>query len=313
MNIPVHKKAIIALIIANIIWGAASPIFKLALSNIAPFTLAFIRFFFASLFLLPFLGSGWRVAKKEWGKLVLVSLFGVTINISYFFWGLMLAPSINAPIIASSGPIVLYLASIIVLGEKPHKKVLIGTLVSLAGVFAIIGQPILLKRIDGELLGNLFFVIATLGAVAHALVLKRISVKIPTLTLTFWMFFIGSVSFFIPAVKENIINPFWQSLDLRGVIGILYGVFFSSILAYTLFDWGVRQIHAQDVGVFSYIDPIAAILIAIPLLGETISLIFVIGSLFVLGGIFIAEGRIHYHPVHRLAQKNNRSNRISNS
>ena len=37
---------ILALIITNVIWGAASPIFKLALTNIPPFTLAFIRFFY---------------------------------------------------------------------------------------------------------------------------------------------------------------------------------------------------------------------------------------------------------------------------
>ncbi|PIX68551.1 hypothetical protein COZ40_02690, partial [Candidatus Roizmanbacteria bacterium CG_4_10_14_3_um_filter_39_13] len=44
---------IVALIIANIIWGAACPIFKFALVNIPPFTIAFIRFFFAGIIFLP--------------------------------------------------------------------------------------------------------------------------------------------------------------------------------------------------------------------------------------------------------------------
>ena len=48
-----YMNPVIALIIANIIWGAAAPIFKLALTNIPPFTLGFIRFFFAGSILLP--------------------------------------------------------------------------------------------------------------------------------------------------------------------------------------------------------------------------------------------------------------------
>ena len=37
--------AILAVIAANIIWGATPPIFKWALEEINPFTLAFFRFF----------------------------------------------------------------------------------------------------------------------------------------------------------------------------------------------------------------------------------------------------------------------------
>ena len=306
MNIPVHKKAILALITANIIWGAASPIFKYALTNIQPFTLAFIRFFTASLILLPCVSKPFSIPKKSFSNLFLLSLFGVTINISYYFWGLKLSPSINAPVIASAGPVALYIASILYLHEKAHLKILLGTLISLSGVIVIVGQPILTRSVDGELLGYLFFVIATLAAVSHAILLKRMPEKISTLTLTFWMFLIGSMGFLIPAIVENTRFPFWETLDIRGIIGILFGVFLSSTLAYVLFDWGVRHIHAQDVGVFSYVDPVVAILIAVPLLGETISLVFVIGSLFVLSGIYIAEGRIHYHPLHRLTLNNHK-------
>ncbi len=58
---------ILALIITNIIWGAASPIFKFALQNIPPFTLAFIRFFFAGLLFLPFVFLFYqKLSLKRW-------------------------------------------------------------------------------------------------------------------------------------------------------------------------------------------------------------------------------------------------------
>lgn len=94
-----HNQAILALIAANIIWGAASPIFKFALENIPPFTLAFLRFFGAALILFPFTVKSMWIKREDWLDLFLLSIFGITINITFFFMGLKYAPSINAPII----------------------------------------------------------------------------------------------------------------------------------------------------------------------------------------------------------------------
>lgn len=306
MNLPAifknnHHKAIIALIIANVIWGAASPIFKLALQNISPFTLAFIRFFGAALILIPFVKSHFFIKKKDLFKIALIAFFGITINISFFFLGLQLAPSINAPIIASSGPVFLYIISIFLLHEKPHYKVFIGTIVSLLGILIVIGLPLLNQTINNDqLLGNLFFLVATLGAVGHAVVSKEILVSYKAITVTFWSFIIGSLTFLPLSIYEfATIHPL-NNLDIRGVIGIIFGIFFSSAAAYTLYEWGIKQIDGQDIGIFTYIDPLAAIVIAIPLLGEKITPAFLFGSIFVFLGIFVAEGRLHYHPFHRL-------------
>ena len=48
------------------------------------------------------------------------------------------------------------------------------------------------------------------------------------------------------------------------------------------------------------IDPVIAILLAIPLVHEYPTLSFYIGTFFVFVGILLAEGRIHWHPIHRL-------------
>ncbi len=303
MSKSTHQKAILALIIANIIWGAASPIFKLALQNFPPFSLAFLRFFGGMLILLPFVWQNLRVEKKDWLNLFFLSFFGISINITFFFLGLKQAPSINAPIIASSGPIFLYLFSIIFLREKPNLRVLLGLIVSLAGVIVIVSQPLFDEGFGGNFIGNMFFVLATLGAVGHAIFSKKIIPKYQPITITFWSFWIGMVTF-IPFFLWEMVNsdPF-SRLDYRGIVGIIYGIIFSSTLAYFLFEWGIKKIPAQESGLFTYIDPLVAIVIAIPLLRETITPVFILGSLLVFSGIIIAEGRINYHPLHKLKIK----------
>lgn len=295
-----HNKAVFALIIANLIWGTASPIFKLALQNITPFTLAFIRFFGAMLLIFPFSFTSLHIEKKDWVKLLLLSFFGISINITFFFFGLKYAPSINAPIISSSGPVFLYLFSILILHEKRHYKVLIGTIISLVGVLIIVGQPLLTNSLDEQILGNLFFIIAMLGAVGHAVISKEILQKYNALSITFWSFLIGSITFLPMALIEIAnFNPL-ASLDYRGWLGIIFGIFLSSAAGYFLFEWAVKNMEVQEVGIFTYIDPIAAILIAIPLLGETITPIFLFGSILVFSGIIVAEGRLNFHPIHKL-------------
>ena len=294
---------VLALIIANVIWGAASPIFKLALTNIPPFTLAFIRFFFAGLIFIPLALKHWQ--KINWQDLILmllVGFFGVTINISFFFLGLPKTTSINAPVIASSGPVFIYLFSIIFLKEKPKLKVLLGILASLAGIFIIIFSPIFIENKSlemGAIEGNIFFVIATLGYIIQTIISKKVLKKVNAYQLTFISFMFGGLTFLPLAVKEG---QTWTMINLNnnGWLGIIFGVFFSSALAYYLVNYGLAKLPAQEVGIFSYIDPVTAIIVAAPLLHEYPNLWFLIGSIFVFGGIFVTEGRIHWHPFHKL-------------
>jgi len=298
---------ILALIIANIIWGGAPPIFKFALQNIPPFTLAFIRFFFAGLIFLPLaLKNFQKISLRQWFEVFLVGFFGVFVNITFFFLGLKKTESINVPIIASSGPVFIYFFSILFLKEKPKLKVFLGMLFALLGVFLIILSPILLdgKKIYlGEIEGNFFIVLATFGSVFSTIIGKDLLKKVNPYFVTAFSFLLSSILFLLFVPKELISWSFYK-LNLAGWVGIIYGIFFASALAYFLYYYGLSKVNAQEVGIFTYINPIVTVIIAFPLLNELPSIYYIVGSFFVFGGIYLAEGRVHWHPVHRLKQKN---------
>ena len=294
------KLAIIALIATNIMWGASAPIFKWSLQNVTPFTFAFIRFFLAALILLPFTMHKLTVKKRDFSRLISLSFIGFFIHISLFLFGLTLSSSINAPIIASSAPVFLVLGSVILLKEKIKKQTILGTGVSLLGVLIIILRPLLDDGVDGAIIGNILLVFSTLSFVVYTLLLKEFKFHYSSLTITFWLFAIAAVLFFPFFLWEKATADIFTIIDLRGLIGILFGAVFTSVLAYVFFNFAIRHIVANEVGIFLYIDPIVAILIALPLLGETITKSFLIGSLLVFLGIYIAERRIHYHPIHKI-------------
>jgi drug/metabolite transporter (DMT)-like permease len=297
-----------ALIIANIIWGVASPIFKFALENIPPFTLAFIRFFFAGLIFIPLTVGHWqKLSWSEFFNILLVGFFGITINIAFFFMGLEKTTSITAPIIASSGPVFIYFFSVIFLKEQPRLKIFSGMLLAFFGVLFIIFSPFLFdgkKMVFGQVEGNLLLLIATLATVPQALIGKKVLEKINVYQVSLMTFLFGSLTFF-PLMMNEL--RFWsfESLNSQGWLGIIFGVFFSSALAYFLFYYGTSKILAQEAALFTYIDPIMAMVVAAPLLGEYPTLYFFIGSVFVFGGIYLAESRLHWHPFYKLRRPKN--------
>ena len=93
------------------------------------------------------------------------------------------------------------------------------------------------------------------------------------------------------------------SLATPGLVGVLFGVFLCSAVGYYLYFYGLSHITAQETGLFTYIDPVAAIIIAGPLLHEYPTLIFFAGSALIFGGIYFAEGRFPYHPLMMLRGK----------
>lgn len=300
---------VLALIITNLIWGAASPVFKFALENIPPFTLAFMRFFYASLIFIPFIiAHRKKIAWLDQIKILWIGFFGVTINISFFFMGLQKTESINAPVIASSGPVLIYFLSIFFLREKPKLKVLSGMLIALLGVMIIILSPVFLdgeRMVLGELNGNLFLLLATLGAVFQTLISKDVLRRVTPHAVSAISFLFGAITFLPLMIKESYSWNFGM-INIQGWTGIFFGVFLSSALAYFLYYYAISKMAAQEVGLFTYIDPVVAVLIAIPLLGEFPNLYYILGTFLVFGGIYFAEGRLHWHPFHKLKVKSNK-------
>ncbi len=293
--------AVLFLIVANVIWGAGFPIYKWALTELPPFTFAFIRFFLGALIILPFVINNLKVDRKDYKILILTGIVSVSIQIPLLFFGLKLAPSINAPVIIATGPIILIIASFFFLKEKIKAKTVGGTLISLLGISAIMLEPLLIGGLfSGGFFGNLFIFLATICSVIQALLLKKLTAKNDVTVILFWMFLIGSLPLIPFVLWESTTFNIFTDITMKGFVGILYGIYFTAILAHYFYTYGVSKIKASEVGVFSYVDPIAAILVAVPLLGEKITPAYLIGGILVFLGIFIAEGRLHYHPLRKL-------------
>ncbi len=190
--------------------------------------------------------------------------------------------------------------------EKPRLKVFLGMMISFIGVLIIIFSPLIFdgqEVLFGQVEGNLFILLATLGTVFSTIIGKDLFKKVNPLFVTSFTFLISSFLFLFFVPSELLRWSFFE-LNINGWVGIIYGIFFSSAAAYFLYYLGISKIDGQEVGLFTYIDPVAAVLVAFPLLGEYPNLFYIIGTIFVFGGIYVAERSIHWYPFHKLKIKN---------
>jgi drug/metabolite transporter (DMT)-like permease len=216
------------------------------------------------------------------------------------FFGLKLTPSINAPIIICSGPIILIVSSVLLLKEKVSSKLMIGTLISLMGVLVIILRPIIDSGFESAVLGNILLFGATICGVAQAIILKKLMTHNKPLPITFYMFFLGALPLlpFLFLEKDSITLSVFT--NIHAVVGIFYAVFLATVLAHFLLVYAIKYVEAAQVAIFTYVDPIATLLVAIPLLNEQITDAYIIGAILVFGGIYVADGHLPYHPFRRL-------------
>lgn len=283
----------LALIIANLIWGANFVVAKITLQEFPPSTLGFLRFALASLFLVPFFlveTKQVKVKKEDLVKLVSIGILMITLNITLFFEGIKRTTAIDASVLTLIIPMLSVLLGWTVLKEKIYLINLLGISLGLIGTLVIIGLPqILTGNIQPErILGNALIILASIIWVIGAIISRQMLLKYPSLIVTAIAFLVGSVTLFFPALKEYLQDPNWPSqVSVLGLLGLMYMTILSSVSAYFLFEWGLAKVGVIKADLFQYIEPAIASILAVTILGEVITVPFLIGLVFIAVGVFL--------------------------
>ena len=76
------------------------------------------------------------------------------------------------------------------------------------------------------------------------------------------------------------------SVVLLCIVGIVH-----TGIAYVLYFGSIKELPAQTVAIFSYIDPILAVLLSALLLKESMDMLSILGAIMILGSTFVSEMR----------------------
>ena len=251
--------AIIALVIAQIFWGASYLMSDFALKIFPAATLVSIRISIAAV-VLGVVGLITRQLQKiefrDWKYFLLASFA------EPFVYFLCEAEALNhvsptiASVMLSFIPLLTPIFAFFFLKEKVTLMNVLGIVVSVAGVLMIILDG---GELSADVLGILLLFIAVLASIVYTLVLRKIPERYNTLTVVFFMF-CTSLLFFVPTmlVRElpQVMAIDWVSNNTWNAFGAIVGLALSaSCIAFLFFSYGVRAIGPTRANVFNNIQP----------------------------------------------------------
>src|SRR5579872_3932765 len=144
----------VLLSITALCWAGNAIVGRLAAGHIPPVTLAFLRWWFAFLIILPwawkYLRRDWNMIRASLGTMILISLTGISAFTSLQYWALEHTTALNTLLLQSAGPLFVAAWSLILLGVRLTLAQAIGLTMSLSGVLVILlhGDLVAIMAID---------------------------------------------------------------------------------------------------------------------------------------------------------------------
>ncbi|WP_078431168.1 DMT family transporter [Metabacillus halosaccharovorans] len=277
-------------------WGVSFVSTKAVLDKLDPFTLLVIRFGIGAVFLcilLLILNEKLTINITYIPHLIVLGILGVFIHQVIQASALLTIDASSAGWMISLSPIFTVILSMIFLHEKMTLFKAIGMILALFGVFLVTtaGSEQTFEPVLN--IGYLLMLLSTLNWAIYSVLLKKLSIPLSPLVITFYMSTIG----FILTFPFLIRNKGWESLShlQTGEWAHLFflGIFVSGV-AYWYWAKALHVLEATQVSVFLYLEPLATLIAAVVLLHEKIILISVIGGIIIIIGVIFVNGQLHH-------------------
>ena len=282
----------LALLGVNLIYGANYIIAKGVMPDyIGPLGFVFVRGVGALVLfwsLHRFISSE-RVERNDMVRMALCGLFGVACNQLLFFSGLNLTSPINAAIIMTSTPILVLLASSLLLREAITRFKVGGIALGLTGALLIIffkqGSA---SFGSATLLGDVFILVNAISYSVYLVIVKPLMRKYEPLTVIKWVFLFGFVVVGPVGVGEFTEVPFAE-LPQHVWGAIAFVVLGTTFLAYLLNIFALKHVSPTLVSTYIYLQPLLAAFFAILAGQDQLDLVKVAAAALIFAGVFLVS------------------------
>ncbi len=275
---------------ATFFWGLNYTFAKMAVQEIDPFAVAFVRVLVATPLFFAMLaryGETLRPTVAELRLAVPLGLTGVLANQVFFIVGIQRTTPAHSSLVVALLPVTVLVLAALLLGERLTPLKVTGVCVAFAGIFLISlrdGWTFSRETLAGDLLTFCGVCAFSYYTVAGKAVIPRLGV----LRTTALGFLIGGATM-VPLVLPAALRQNWEQVTPRGWLALAYVVLVGTFLCYLLYYRALAAIESGKVAAFTYLQPVIAGMASYLILGESIQGHFILGGLAVLTGVYLAE------------------------
>ena len=271
------------ILLASVMWAIEPILAKLSYQNSDFIQTSAIRAIFAALTALIYIGitnkANLKLDKKQIPILLYIAIVGTLFADLMYFFALTQVPVINAVIIGHLQPIFIILIGFLALKtDKLTKFDFIGiTFMVFSGILVTTKTLENLSMFKLGTIGDLLVLSATIAWATTAVTMRKYLRGVNAGVVTFYRFLFASIFFvmYLSLTSTTGISNIYQIL-----IGIEIGI--GTILYYE----GLKRIKAAQVSGLELSAPFFATILAFFVLGESVTIMQVIGIFLLFVGIY---------------------------
>jgi drug/metabolite transporter (DMT)-like permease len=232
-----------------------------------------------------------RIDYKDLPYLILCAACGTAINQLAFFAGLNHTTPIHASLIMTIVPILVLIASRILIKERITFRKVTGIILGLCGAAYLISSGQELSLSNNLIKGDLFILINVTSYGLYLVLVKKMLSKYNAVTVVTWLFTIG---FFmvLPFGLDGITEVKWHTFDAGVWWAIAYVLIGTTFLAYLLNAVALARVSPSTVSIYIYLQPFIATLASVALGEETLDHIKVLSGVLIFTGVYL----VSFHP-----------------
>lgn len=291
---------VIAIAFVPLFFATNVVIGRFVADDVAPWTLAFLRWVTALLIILPFAAVGIRESFArillEARQIALLGFLGMFVCGGIVYLALHHTTAANATLIYSSSNVMVLLLEWLFRGRPIGVRELVGTALALGGVGVVAlgseGWRLTLNP------GDALIGVAALSWAIYSVSLKRPSLtRIPGMALFAAIMLAGAIMLLPMTLFEIATGPALPR-NATAWIAVLAVAIIPSVGAYSGYQYGVRRFGPTTMAMSSYLWTPYGLLLSVIFLGETLYAFHFAGLALILPGVVLATARF---PVKRPA------------
>jgi drug/metabolite transporter (DMT)-like permease len=281
------------LLLLGLIWGGSFFFARIAVHDVPPFTLVFLRLSLAAVALHLYMAGRldiYRLLRLHWRQFLFLGLINNAVPHALIFLGETEIGAGLASVLNATTPIwTVIIARYLTEDEKPTAAKLVGCLVGLAGTIVLVGPGIMVT--NGVPFWALLVPILAAVSYGFAAIYSKRFKGIPAPIIATGQL-TGSSIIMLP-VSLIVDRPWTLAMPpLGSITAIIALALLSTAFAYILYFRIMALAGATNASLVTLLVPPGAILLGVVFLGERLEPTDIAGMLLIAIGLLVLDGRL---------------------
>ncbi len=216
-----------------------------------------------------------------------LSVLAIPVNQFLFLLGMRYTSASNAALLYATTPLFVLLFSRWLIGEHMSARKIVGVAFGFAGVAIVIFERGFSAGTD-SLFGNFVIFLAVLAWALYTVYGRRLTRRYGAVQSSSATLVLGTV-LFIPIGLLPALEFPYETLTAAHWMGILYLGILTSVFSYFLWYYALARLEAGKVALFSNLQPILTTILAVLLLGQSVTIAFLVGGAIAITGVVTAQ------------------------